>query len=871
MKFLITYLFLLFCLSFQAQTSFRDSSLPIEERVDLLISQMTIDEKISQLMSDAPAIKRLGIPKYDWWNESLHGVARAGYATVFPQSISIAASWDKNLLHEVATAISDEARAKHHEYARRGQHDIYQGLTMWSPNINIFRDLRWGRGHETYGEDPYLTGQLGLNFVKGLQGDHSKYLKTVATAKHFAVHSGPEASRHTFDVYPSERDLWETYLPAFRTLVKDAQVSSIMTAYNRFRGEAASASDRLYNILRNDWGFNGYVVSDCGAISDIWEHHKITSKPSAAAALALEKGCDLNCGGTYSHLKQALQENLITENDINIALKRLLHARFKLGMFDEVSQVSYAQIPFSVNTNPSHRSLARKAAQKSIVLLKNENKLLPLNKNKINSIAVIGPNANNKQSLWGNYNGTPKNPVTVFEGIKNKVSPFIKVKYEEGAPLANGIETLEVIPSVYFETEEGKQGLNAFYYDNLNWQGDPLFQQIDDQINFEWDINTPDPRLELSNYSVKWKGFLKVPESGTYYFSDWSKPYMTFSIAEEIEGGGKHKHHPKTDLKKIFLEEGKRYAIEVNYKNYYGNAIAKMQWATPKKNQLTKAIQLTKESDLTVLVLGLNERLEGEEMSINVEGFSRGDRTSLQLPNSQVELMKAVVNTGKPVVLVLLNGSALAINWASENISSILTAGYPGEEGGNAIADVLFGDYNPAGRLPVTYYKSVDQLPDFENYDMAGRTYRYFQGDALYPFGYGLSYTSFEYSNLQVASSFKMNESIDVSVEVKNTGEMAGDEVVQLYIKDVKGSTPRPLVELKGFERIHLQKGEQKSVHFTIFPWQLAMINSNEELVIEPGNFIVYVGGRQPDSSKENKGLLKKTIQLNGKVTAVKK
>ena len=871
MKFLITYLFLLFCLSFQAQTSFRDSSLPIEERVDLLISQMTIDEKISQLMSDAPAIKRLGIPKYDWWNESLHGVARAGYATVFPQSISIAASWDKNLLHEVATAISDEARAKHHEYARRGQHDIYQGLTMWSPNINIFRDPRWGRGHETYGEDPYLTGQLGLNFVKGLQGDHSKYLKTVATAKHFAVHSGPEASRHTFDVYPSERDLWETYLPAFRTLVKDAQVSSIMTAYNRFRGEAASASDRLYNILRNDWGFNGYVVSDCGAISDIWEHHKITSKPSAAAALALEKGCDLNCGGTYSHLKQALQENLITENDINIALKRLLHARFKLGMFDEVSQVSYAQIPFSVNTNPSHRSLARKAAQKSIVLLKNENKLLPLNKNKINSIAVIGPNANNKQSLWGNYNGTPKNPVTVFEGIKNKVSPFIKVKYEEGAPLANGIETLEVIPSVYFETEEGKQGLNAFYYDNLNWQGDPLFQQIDDQINFEWDINTPDPRLELSNYSVKWKGFLKVPESGTYYFSDWSKPYMTFSIAEEIEGGGKHKHHPKTDLKKIFLEEGKRYAIEVNYKNYYGNAIAKMQWATPKKNQLTKAIQLTKESDLTVLVLGLNERLEGEEMSINVEGFSRGDRTSLQLPNSQVELMKAVVNTGKPVVLVLLNGSALAINWASENIPSILTAGYPGEEGGNAIADVLFGDYNPAGRLPVTYYKSVDQLPDFENYDMAGRTYRYFQGDALYPFGYGLSYTSFEYSNLQVASSFKMNESIDVSVEVKNTGEMAGDEVVQLYIKDVKGSTPRPLVELKGFERIHLHKGEQKSVHFTIFPWQLAMINSNEELVIEPGNFIVYVGGRQPDSSKENKGLLKKTIQLNGKVTAVKK
>lgn len=861
---------LLVSLNIHSQYSFQDSSLPLEQRLNNLISQMTVEEKISQLMSDAPAIERLGIPKYDWWNESLHGVARSGYATVFPQSISIAASWDKELLYQVATAISDEARAKHHEYLRRNQHDIYQGLTMWSPNINIFRDPRWGRGHETYGEDPYLTGQLGLQFVKGLQGDDPNYLKTVATAKHFAVHSGPEASRHTFDVYPSERDLWETYLPAFRTLVKEAQVSSIMTAYNRFRGEAASASNRLFDILRNDWDFKGYVVSDCGAISDIWENHKITSDVSSAAALALEKGCDLNCGSTYNHLKEAFEENLISEEEIDKALKRLFTARFKLGMFDEPSKVPYAQIPFSVNINQAHRNLARRAAQESIVLLKDE-ATLPLDKNLLKSIAVIGPNANNEQSLWGNYNGTPQNPITIFEGIKNKVSPQISVTYEEGAPLANGIETLEVIPSVYFETENGTQGLQASYYNNSDWEGEPLFQRIDDHIDFEWDINTPDPRLELANYSVKWSGYIKVPENGTYYFSDWAKPYMTFSIADEIEGGGKHKHHPKTDTKEIYLEAGKKYAIEVKYKNYYGNAVAKMRWGTPKKNQLEKAVQLAEESDMTILVLGLNERLEGEEMSIEVEGFSRGDRTSLKLPKSQLELMKAIVKTGKPVVLVLLNGSALAINWASEHIPAILTAGYPGQEGGNAIADILFGDYNPAGRLPVTYYKSVDQLPAFDNYDMSGRTYRYFTGEALYPFGYGLSYTKFEYSNLQVPSSIKINQPIPVSVEVSNIGEMAGDEVVQLYLKDEKGSTPRPLIELKGFERIHLEKGEKKIIHFTIESRQLAMINSKGNLVIEPGRFSIYVGGKQPVISLKNKEVLKKRIQVKGKVTPLKK
>ena len=835
----------------QQDFSFKNPNLPIEQRVNDLVSRMTVDEKISQLMDSSPAIERLGIPEYNWWNESLHGVARAGYATVFPQSISIASSWDRQLLFDVANVISDEARAKHHEYLRRGQHGMYQGLTFWSPNVNIFRDPRWGRGHETYGEDPFLTSQLGLNYVNGLQGTDKKYLKVIATAKHYAVHSGPEPSRHLFNAETSDIDLFETYLPAFRTLVKEGQVYSVMGAYNRFRGESASASPFLFDILRNKWGFNGYIVSDCGAVTDIWKWHKISPDAASASALAVKTGLDLECGSSYKSLKEALERKLLTEADIDITLKRLFTARFKLGMFDPEEIVPYAQIPFSVNNNSSHDYLARVASQKSIVLLKNQNQTLPLSKN-IKTVAVIGPNANDVQSLWGNYSGIPSNPITVLKGIQNKLQPNSKVVYAKGTDLAKGVPEMKIIPSICFQNENGTQGLTAEYYDNSKWEGKPLFSRIDDNIDFKWDIDTPDPRLKMGNYSVKWTGYLVAPKTGTYSISEWSKPFMTVEIEGGKNTGGKNNHHPRFRPQKVELQAGKKYKIEVKYQNFYGDAIAQLLWAEPQENVLQQAVQVANQADAVVLVLGLNERLEGEEMKVEADGFDGGDRTSLDLPANQEELMKALVATGKPVVLVLINGSALSINWANDNVPAILTAGYPGQQGGNAIADVLFGDYNPAGRLPVTYYKSVNQLPDFENYDMKGRTYRYFDKKPLYPFGYGLSYTKFKYSNLQIPANISSEKDFEISVDITNTGDRDGDEVAELYLKDEKASTPRPIVQLEGFERIHLKKGETKTVRFTITPRQLSLINDKDQRVVEPGWFTVSVGGKQPDGSKDN-------------------
>lgn len=834
----------------QENFAFKNPNLPTDQRVNDLVSRMSIDEKISQLMDSSPAIERLGVSEYNWWNESLHGVARAGYATVFPQSISIASSWDRQLIFDVANAISDEARAKHHEYLRRGQHGMYQGLTFWSPNVNIFRDPRWGRGHETYGEDPYLTGQLGLKYVTGLQGTNDKYFKVIATAKHYAVHSGPEPSRHEFNAETSDIDLYETYLPAFRTLVKEGHVYSVMGAYNRFRGESASASPFLFNILRNDWGFKGYIVSDCGAVTDIWKYHKITSDAATASALAVKQGLDLECGSCYKSLKEALDRKLLTEADIDITLKRLFTARFKLGMFDPEEIVPYAQIPYSVNNNSAHDWLARVASQKSIVLLKNQNNTLPLSKNS-KTIAVIGPNANDVQSLWGNYSGVPSNPVTVLKGIQNKLEPQAKVLYAKGTDLAKGVPEMKVIPSVYLQNENGTQGLTAEYFDNKEWEGKPIFTRIDDNIDFHWDINSPDTRMKMGNYSVRWTGYIVAPKTGIYNISEWSKPYMTVEIEGGKNTGGKNNHHPRIRSQKIQLEAGKKYKIEVKYQNFYGDAIAQLLWSEPEENILQEAIQTANQADAVVLVLGLNERLEGEEMKVEAEGFEGGDRTSLNLPANQEELMKAMIATGKPVILVLINGSALSINWANDNVPAILTAGYPGQQGGNAIADVLFGDYNPAGRLPVTYYKSVDQLPPFENYDMKGRTYRYFDKKPLYPFGFGLSYTKFKYSNLKFPVNPSSEKDFEVSVDVTNIGERDGDEVVELYLKDEKASTPRPILQLEGFERISLKKGESKTVRFTITPRQLSLIDKKGHRIVEPGWFAISVGGKQPDGSDD--------------------
>jgi beta-glucosidase len=857
----------------QTKYPFQNTSLSTQERVESLLSEMTLQEKIDQMRYQAPAIERLGIPAYNWWNESLHGVARAGYATVFPQSISIAGSWDADLVHQVATVISDEARAKHHEFLRRGMHDIYQGLTFWSPNINIFRDPRWGRGHETYGEDPYLTGQLGLQYVKGLQGDDPNYLKVVATAKHYAVHSGPEPLRHEFDARVSERDLRETYLPAFRTLVVDGGVYSVMGAYNRFRGEAACANTELSSILRNEWGFQGYVVSDCWAIADIWQTHKIARDAAEAAAMAVKKGTDLECGDTYKALPEAIKRGLLTEKDIDVAVGRLMTARMKLGMFDPDEKVPYAQIPFSVNDNPAHDYLARVAAQKSIVLLKNKAHTLPLSK-KLGRIAVIGPNADEIESLWGNYNGIPSHPVTVLQGIKNKVEPQTQIVYAQGSELANGISKLVPIPSIYLETEDGRQGVLGEYFANNKMEGQPLFTRVDDNIDFYWEAGSPDPRMPVDNFGVRWTTYLKVPQSGDYEIGGWSMPsFKVFLDGKEILGGD-NEHHAFHSAKKFTLEAGKRYKIVYDYRNYHGDGDARLLWATPKPNMLAEAVAAAKSSDAVVLVLGLNQRLEGEEMPIQVDGFKGGDRTHLNLPKTQSDLMEAVKATGKPIVLVLINGSALSINYAAENMDAILTAGYPGQQGGNAVADVLFGDYNPAGRLPVTYYKSVDQLPAFENYDMEGRTYRYFRQQPLYPFGFGLSYTTFAYSDLKLPKEVKTGEPVNVSVKVTNTGDRDGEEVVELYITDEKASTPRPIRSLEGFKRISLKKGDSQEVTFILESRAFSMINDKDKQVVEPGWFTISVGGEQPGftgaQDAETTGTVTGRINVKGKVFEVK-
>ncbi len=859
--FLILMVFGAFIHAQDVNFEFLNSDLPVDERVDILVSQMTVDEKIDQMVYTAPAIERLNVPEYNWWNESLHGVARAGYATVFPQSITIAGSWDKDLMFNVATAISDEARAKHHEFVRRGKRGIYQGLTFWSPNINIFRDPRWGRGHETYGEDPYLTGRLGLQFVKGLQGDNPDYLKVVATAKHFAVHSGPEPLRHVFNAKVSERDLRETYLPAFHALVVDGGVYSVMGAYNQFRGYPCCANPILQNILRNEWGFDGYMVSDCWAVSDFYKYQDFADDAAEAAAIAVKSGTDLNCGNSYPHLKEAYKRGIISEKDLEVAVKRLFKARFKLGMFDSEEEVPYAQIPYSVNASAENDRLALKAAQESIILLKNKNNTLPLSKD-ITKLAVIGPNADNWEALLGNYNGIPKNPVTVLEGLKNKLNNT-EILYAEGADLAEGIHNLQPVPSKYLMTADGKQGVTGEYFANAKLEGEPVFTRVDENINFYWESGSPSPQLPDDDFSIRWTGYLVPPVSGTYHIGSWGMPTLEVWLEGEKILTHNTEHHAFHSEKAVDLEAGKKYKFVYEYKNWFGDGDAKLLWTMPNPDMQQEAVNMAARADAVVLVLGLSQRLEGEEMPIQVDGFSGGDRTHLKLPKTQRDLMMAVQKTGKPVVLVLLNGSALAINWAEQNMNAIISAGYPGQEGGNAVADVLFGDYNPAGRLPVTYYKSVDQLPPFEEYDMNNRTYRYFTGEPLYPFGYGLSYTTFEYSGLKVPTKAKTGETVQVSVKVTNTGNREGDEVVQLYLNDEEASTPRPIVQLEGFKRIHLKPGESQVVEFTLQPEQFSMIGSSEKRIIESGWFTIYAGGGQPASKFS--GAVSKRLNLTGK------
>jgi len=841
---------------------YKNPALPTETRINDLINRMTLEEKISQLTNDSPAIERLYVSEYDWWNEALHGVARAGHATVFPQAIGLAATWNTDLINEVADVISTEARAKHHEAVRNGDYSRYKGLTFWSPNINIFRDPRWGRGQETYGEDPYLTSRIGVAFVKGLQGDDPKYLKTAACAKHYAVHNGPEHLRHEFDITVSERDLWETYLPAFEALVTEADVEAVMCAYNRYDGKACCGSNRLLNdILRDQWKFDGHIVSDCGAVEDIYNNHKIVKTAPEAAALAIKSGTDVRCGWGYPALNDAVKEGLVAEEDINNALGHLLNTRFKLGMFDPPEMVPYAQIPFEKNNAPEHGELALETSRQSVVLLKNEGFVLPLSKN-IRKVAVIGPNADSYDVLLGNYNGTPVKYSTVLTGIKDTLPESTEVAYALGANYLGEKYRLKAIPVDAFYSN-GENGIKVSYYNNMKLEGEPFKVTVDKEINHDWSDDEPLEGMPTDNFSIRWEGNITPDETGKYYLGitgdDGFRLYLEDKLViDSWEGWGK-----KTAACEVDLKKGKSYSFRLEYYEGRNNAQIMFGWDEPGYDLHDEAVQIASDSDAIIFVGGITPRLEGEEMGEHVkfEGFFRGDRTKISLPSAQTALLKDLDKLNKPLIFVNMSGGAMSMNWENKNISAILQAWYPGQAGGEAIADIIFGDYNPAGRLPVTVYKSIDQLPEYEDYDMAGHTDRYFSGEVLYHFGYGLSYSDFEYSNLKLTpDQIKKGNDVTVSIDIKNISQKNGDEVVQVYITDNKASFPVPLKSLKAFKRIHLKAGQKERVTFDLNPDDFGLYDDDMQRIVESGDFTVMVGG-------SSSGGLKSTITAEKKIS----
>jgi len=825
---------------------FERPDLPVEVRVRDLLGRLTLEEKASQLQHQSAAIPRLGIPAYDWWNEALHGVARAGRATVFPQAIGLAATWDTDLLFRVATTISDEARAKHHEAIRQGRRGIYEGLTFWSPNINIFRDPRWGRGMETYGEDPFLAGRLAVAFVRGMQGDDPRYLKTVATPKHYAVHSGPESERHRFDAVVSQPDLWGTYLPHFEAAIVEGGARSIMCAYNRVFGAPACGSTLLLqDILRDRWGFDGYVVSDCWAISDFHNGHGVAADEVEAAAQALRAGTDLSCGPEFRSLVAAVGRGLVTVAQVDTALARLLRARFALGMFDPPALVSYARAADTLSSaaalidQPSHRALAREAAQKAIVVLKNADGLLPLSR-EVGTIAVIGPNADDVDLLLGNYNGLPTAPVTPLQGIREAVRPATTVLAARGSDVAPGMPVLTVVPAPPL------RDLTGAYYDGHGFPGEPVATRTDATIDFTWWDDAPAPRVPADSFSVRWSGMLVPPVSGRYALGLRALGGARLLLDDSVLVEFSDRHVVLTQSATVDLVGGVPRRLRVEYFDRRHDALVQLVWAPPAPRLLEEALDAARQADVVVMVLGLSPRLEGEEMPVDVPGFAGGDRVTLGLPAPQEELLRAVVDVGRPVVLVLLNGSALAIGWAAEHVPAIVEAWYPGQAAGTALADVLFGDVSPSGRLPVTFYRSVDDLPAFDDYRMQGRTYRYFTGEALFPFGHGLSYTTFRYRDLRLPARVAAGDSLEVSVEIENAGTMAAEEVVQLYVRDVEASSPVPIRSLQGTRRVALDPGQRERVTFTLAPRQLALVDERGQRRLEPGAFEVSVGGKQP-------------------------
>jgi beta-glucosidase len=866
------------------EPAYLNTSLSAQERAHDLVGRMTLEEKANQLEDWATAIPRLGVPDYETWNEALHGVARAGYATVFPQAIGMAATWDPAMLHAMGNVISQEARAKYNQAQREGNHRIFFGLTFWSPNINIFRDPRWGRGQETYGEDPFLTGRMGIAFVGGVQGNDLEHLRAVATSKHFAVHSGPEQLRHGFNVDPSARDLEETYLPAFRATVTEGHVQSVMCAYNSIDKFAACTNEMLLkDHLRDAWGFKGFVVSDCGAIVDVSQGHKQQPDIEHAAALALRAGTDLSCSiwtPGFNTLAKAVKDGLVSEDLVTQAAERLYTARFQLGLFNPQGSSALDRIPFSNTADEAHRKVSLKAAEESMVLLKNTG-ALPL-KSQPGHIAVIGPTADLLPSILGNYVGTPLRPVTPLDGMYRQFmsSPIL---YAQGSTLAEGVG-VPVPRTVFGVDQSGMHGLKTEFFATPDWTGRPVATRTEPLVQADWENAQPAPEIETTNYSVRWSGTMTPPAPGHYVFTVEAADSFPYSPEENYrfvmdgkvlgEGSlraghdlsvmGSFKAAPgasptappvetfaQTPRVEVDFADTTPHPFTFEYSHSadrFGGGVT-LKWVAPAQAQLDEAVARAREADVVVAFVGLSPQLEGEEMPIKIPGFSGGDRTSLDLPAPQQKLLEALSATGKPLIVVLQSGSAVALNWANEHAAAVLEAWYPGVEGGTAIARTLAGENNPAGRLPVTFYAGLDGLPDFTDYSLKGRTYRYFTGKPLWGFGYGLSYTKFKYGEIKLsAETLKAGEPLTAIVNVTNSGAAAGDEVVEAYLK-----TPQPdgpIHSLVGFEHVHLEPGATRAVKLRIEPRSLSSVDEQGNRSILEGKYTLTVGGAQPEEAQ---------------------
>jgi beta-glucosidase len=828
---------------------FNNTSLSFETRVNDLVGRMTLEEKVSQMMNSSPAVARLGVPAYDWWNEVLHGVARTPFrVTVYPQAIGMAATFDTNSLATMADYSALEGRAVHNKaIALKRANERYLGLTYWTPNINIFRDPRWGRGQETYGEDPFLTAMLGRAFVRGLQGEDPKYLKAAACAKHYAVHSGPEPLRHVFNADVSDRDLWDTYLPAFEELITRGNVAGVMCAYNAFKKQPCCGSDELMtNILRNQWKFDGYVTSDCWAIDDFYKNHKTHPNAAAASADAVIHGTDVDCGtDSYKALVQAVKEGMIKESQIDVSLKRLFMIRFRLGMFDPPSMVKWAQTPASVLESAPHKAHSLKMARQSIVLLKNANNTLPLKKS-IKKIAVVGPNADNSIAVLGNYNGIPSEIVTALQGIKNKLGPGVEVVYEKMVNHTN--DTLLAYADIRSQYSfEGKSGFKAEYFNNKDLQGTPEITRTEETVDHNWQegeavVGT----IRAYNFSARYTTNYTAAKDGEITFEVEGDDGYKFIVdgREIINAWVRNRWGARTY--RLKTEKGKSYKIVMEYQQLEGKASVRVRAGNFERTDFNAVASRLKDADAIVFVGGISPQLEGEEMRVNYPGFNGGDRTSILLPAVQSEAMKTLQSTGKPVIFVMMTGSAIAIPQETANIPAIMNAWYGGQSAGTAIADVLFGDFNPSGRLPVTFYKSDKDLPDFNDYSMVNRTYRYFKGEAEYPFGFGLSYTSFKYDQLLVPASTVTGKKISVSLRVTNTGKLDGEEVVQLYVSSPGAGNNAPIRSLKGFKRVALKAGESRTIKFTLSPENLSVVDDKGALQQRKGKLTISAGGGQP-------------------------